>query len=242
LGAQRLANRLIHRRAQLLNRETIVTAYDLLGSARVAAGNGADAIEPTRCALELQAQLYGIGEPGYQVTVGVLGAAFLATGKMDPAEGCFRQSASGLRTILGRNDAVYAASLVDMAELSSARGRVPEAESLFHEAMSVFEQGRANDPAVVRCIDHLAKLYISQGEYTAANDALREALWKAGTCLCEDHPKLAEILEHQAIVLRKLNRPVEADAADARARSVRARFADRVARDAKSDSAEDKVQ
>jgi tetratricopeptide (TPR) repeat protein len=237
-GAERLAKRLIDDRARLLSEETLLTAYGLLGTARVARGDGVAAMEPLKRGLELQSRLHGVGDPRYLVNLGVLGEAFLAINKLDLAEQYLRESASGLRIIFGRNDLLYAGPLVPLGNLSLARGHAPEAESLFHEAMSIFEQLHTNEPIVPRCIDDLAQFYISQGEYVAANDSLRQALWKAETCLCDDHPKLAEILEHQAFVMRKLNRPAEAEAAETRAKSVRARFADRVARDAKSDSLE----
>jgi len=106
-----------------------------------------------------------------------------------------------------------------------AQGRYSEAEPLVRRSLAIVERAFGPDsPGVSNNLQSLATLYARQGKPEAEAMFVR-LLENQERTLGPDHPNVAATLEEYAELLRNLNRSVDADALEARARAIRAKQA-----------------
>jgi len=94
----------------------------------------------------------------------------------------------------GRDHPDFASSLVSLAFLFQALGKLDDAEPLLKQAMEVDARVYGRDhPEVATDLNNLAGLYESQGKYDEANRLGKEALRIAERALGPDHPTTKQL-------------------------------------------------
>jgi tetratricopeptide (TPR) repeat protein len=112
--------------------------------------------------------------------------------------------------------------LNNLASVCLATSRVPEAEKLYLEALTINEQVLgASHPEVGITLNNLAVFYKTGKQYEKADAYYQRALSVLERGLGPKHPKIAVTLENYANLLRKLGRTEDARAIADRAKSVR---------------------
>ena len=76
-------------------------------------------------------------------------------------------------------------------------------------------------PSVATSLNNLAGLYYTQGKYAEAKLLYKRSLAIFEKVLGPKHPNTMTVKENYAVVLRKLNRTVEAEKLDAQAKAGR---------------------
>ena len=137
----------------------------------------------------------------------------------------------------GSADRRLARSLTSLATLYRAQSKYAEAESLyrraleidealFRRALKIDEKALGPDhPDIAISLTNLAFLYHAQARYAEAEALFRRALAIIEQAVGPAHPKVAATLESYAALLRKTNREYEALKTEARAKAIRAMYA-----------------
>src|SRR5262249_51280660 len=94
--------------------------------------------------------------------------------------------------LLGEAHPDVATSLSNLATLYQAQGRYDDAEPLYHQAITMYQQllGEAH-PDVATSLSNLATLYQAQERYSDAETLYRQALTMRQRLLGEAHPDVA---------------------------------------------------
>ncbi len=86
-----------------------------------------------------------------------------------------------------------------------AQGDYAEAARQFQAALPLVEGQRPGDERLASSLLHLAAVYAAQGQYTDAAPLYQRALVLHEQLLGPDHPQVADVLEAQAALQRKLH-------------------------------------
>jgi eukaryotic-like serine/threonine-protein kinase len=108
-------------------------------------------------------------------TLNELGNVLSDKGDLGQSDAVYRESLDIRRRVLGPNHRDVALSINNLAGNALIRGRYSEAEELHKEAVSIMK--RVGTPAdVAGPLLNLGLVFIRQGNFTAATDALRESV------------------------------------------------------------------
>lgn len=197
------------------NRRT-AQIFGKLGEVAQIQGQLQDAERWYRKALELSRQANG---PESRETMGALSdlGQFLVTlGRMDEAEQCLRD-AMAIRASLGESDD-DATILANLGVLLDSRGNLSEAEPLLDKALAIRQRTLpAHHPDIAHTRSYLAGLYGHQTRWNDADNSYRLAL----ADLPPRSMDYARSLNGHAIVLSRLARTSEAEAAYLRSLEIR---------------------
>lgn len=155
-----------------------------------------------------------------------LARAYVAQGKFVEAEPLYLRALTIYQTQRGPNHMDVAATLNNLGILHKMHGQYAAAEPFLTRALAIKEQLLGPyDSEVGLSAQNLGMLYVAQERYEQAEPLLRRALaiWEQGP----ESVDLAKSLEHYAGVLQKQGRTAEADALQARAKTIRARVGNR---------------
>ena len=123
----------------------------------------------------------------------------------------------------GANDLRVAQSLRNLAMVLDARENYAEAESVQRRVLSIKEKVLGqNHREVASTLNDLGVLCYDQAKYAEGEACYRRALEIDESMSESERGDIATTLENYAKLLRKLNRPSEAEQMSARAQSVRA--------------------
>lgn len=115
----------------------------------------------------------------------------------------------------------------DTASLEGTRafqeGRYDDAEKHFQTAVSIAEMLWPESPRLATSISNLALLYTSQGKYKQAEPLHRQSLAIVEKARGTMDPEVVPILENYAALLRKTNRPLDAEKLERRVTVIRQR-------------------
>ena len=92
------------------------------------------------------------------------------------------------------------------------RGQYKEAESLYKQAVAIFEKALGPDhPEVAQILNNLAELYRNQGKLTDAEPLYKKALDIFEKALGPDHPQVATSLNNLALLYKQQGKLAEAE-------------------------------
>jgi tetratricopeptide (TPR) repeat protein len=101
------------------------------------------------------------------------------------------------------------------------QGRYGESVDLYRESLRLLEEALGDEhPSLVEPFNDLALSYLKLGRLNDAELTLRRANGLCNKTLGEDHATCGVLLEHYAVVLRKLDRKREAKAVASRAQQI----------------------
>ncbi len=107
-----------------------------------------------------------------------------------------------------RLDAIYQ----NFGELYRLQGKCPQAEPLFWKALPIWSASLGVEhPAIATSLTGVAQCYVSQGKLREAEPLFKRAMAIREKAYGPSHPEIAKGLEDYVMLLRKTNRPVEAD-------------------------------
>jgi tetratricopeptide (TPR) repeat protein len=148
---------------------------------------------------------------------------YLDQGKLAQAEPLLSRALAIREQALGAGHPDIATSLEALGWLLAKQGKLAGAEAVLKKAIAIYESALGADhPHVARCCTKMAHACCAQGK-----DAEAESCCKQAISIFEKAPKgadptnFARALDEYAKVLRKTNRIVEAEKAEARAKSIR---------------------
>jgi tetratricopeptide (TPR) repeat protein len=111
----------------------------------------------------------------------------------------------------------------EVGRASMSRGQFGEAEREFATAVELANALGEDDPREALSLFHQADALVAQNRFDDAIPLFERALAIDEKALGPDHPDVAPVLEHYAVPLRRTGRTAQAEAAEDRGRSIRAR-------------------
>jgi tetratricopeptide (TPR) repeat protein len=113
----------------------------------------------------------------WAVTCDDLGNIYRLRGNYDTADRLFKAALDLKATILGKQHLSLANSYDSLAEICQSKNEMHDAESYFQDALGLTEKIlSAEDPASYRRMDKLARCFLKEGKYQAAEDVYHRAL------------------------------------------------------------------
>ena len=142
-------------------------------------------------------------------------------GKLPEAEAVLKRAVASGEKEFGPESSKVAYSLSLLGSVYTNQEKYAEAEPVFARALAITEKNLGSkDLFAAFILDALGSLYTAEGKYADAEASFRRALAIAKDALVAGDARLARIQTHYAVLLRKMQRVAEADALDARARSI----------------------
>lgn len=109
-----------------------------------------------------------------------------------------------------------------------AQQRYQAAEDSYKKSLAILEETAESGPVVAITRNNLAEVYYLQGRYHLAEPYYQRSLATLEKTLGPAHPNLATALENYSALLRATGRVREAKEMEARAKTIRAKFAQRI--------------
>ncbi len=193
-----------------------------LGSSLVALKRYDEAEPLLRRALAIEARTLDPNHAQVAASHFQLGRFYEDQDRLDEAESSYRRAADILEKSLGPEHPQLAVGLAQHANVLNRLGRHAEAETLSRRALSIWAASLGEEhpsQAFGRLV--LANALAGQRRYADAEALYNEALRLGEVAWKENQPRLAEVLENLAAVLRETGRPGEAEPLEARARAMR---------------------
>ncbi len=140
---------------------------------------------------------------------------------------------AGLRIAegFGPQDPRLAINLDNLAQLYHHQGRYAEAEPLYKRSLGIVEKTFwPAHPEVATILNNMAGLYRAQGHYADAEPLYNRSLGIWEKTLGPEHPNVATSLDNFADLLRKTGRDAEAAMMETRAKKMRTKHPEWMAR------------
>jgi tetratricopeptide (TPR) repeat protein len=175
-------------------------------------------------ALAIREQALGPEHPDVATSLYNLAMIYRDQGKYAEAE-ALHQRALGIRVkVFGQEHPVVVQSLDMLAKLYGIQGKYAEAEPLLRRALEIREKTlRPDHPDLVQIISDLAGACYLQRKYEEVELLLKRFVLLLEKTLGPDHLEVAKALESYAFVLQIVGKSLEAEEAEARASTIRAR-------------------
>jgi CHAT domain-containing protein len=139
-------------------------------------------------------------------------AALRQAGKYSEAIPLVRQYQAGVKALYGENSSKYAAAVYTLAQLAEARNHLEAAESLYRDALAIFEKTSGPEhPDAAAVLNSLGVLLKGKNRLAEAEPLYRRAIAIWEKSLAPDDPKAAAVLNNLALLLRGTNRLAEAE-------------------------------
>ena len=202
---------------------SVATTLEKLGVTSLMRGNPLKAKKYFARAAAVWKTIVGEDHPAYANTLTLAGAACLEARDFGQAEIFLREALHWQRRLFGTRDLRYAESLGRLSRVMIETKKLPEAEAMCLQAISIAEGAQRQDsPLMASYLFNLADLDIAYEEYGNADTNLRRSLLLYERGLPPWSPIIARVLDRHAWLLRKLNRCDEAKAMEIRAEGIRA--------------------
>jgi tetratricopeptide (TPR) repeat protein len=169
--------------------------------------------------------IVGEDHPDYANAMTLVAVACSQLKEYDQAEVFLRDALSRDRKIFGEKNVRYAEGLGRLSMIMIEKNKLPEAEALCLQAITIAEQIQAqNTPLMASYLFNMANVHIAYGEYGDAEISLRRSLMLYENGLPPWSPTIAKVLDRYAWLLHKLDRSEEAKAMETRATAIRAQL------------------
>jgi tetratricopeptide (TPR) repeat protein len=155
-----------------------------------------------------------------------LAALYRDTGQYQKAESLLERALAIWEKRRGPEQAEVARGLHSLGSLYRTQRQYSRAEPLYKRALAILEKCRdPGHPDVAQTHYRLAQLYDAQGQCAKADSSYQRALAIWEKALGPEHPDVAACLENYALLLRKMDRPQQAEPLETRARAFRGKNA-----------------
>jgi hypothetical protein len=221
--AEKLAMKSLERLTSVLGEDSIsvAVALETVGIANLMVQKAETARPFLQRALAVRKTTLGERHPDYSNDLALLGNVYLEEKDFAKAESLFRDAAERERKLFGRRNARYLSVLSSLSASLVAERRLPESEAICRQVISALEETGAQDTSfMASCLFNLSKVEGQYEDFEAECADLQRALSLDERLLPPRSPMTAEILNHYAAVLRKLNRLDEAMQVEARAKAI----------------------
>jgi TPR repeat protein len=142
-------------------------------------------------------------------------------GKLPEAEAVLKSALAAAEREFGPDSNKEAYTLSLLATVYGNQDKYADAEPLFERALAITEKNLGpQDVFAAFILDGLGSLYTAEGKYVEGEASFKRSLAIAQKTLVPRDARIARIQTHYAQLLRKMQRVEEADALDARARSI----------------------
>ena len=182
----------------------------------------------------------GPEHPDTALCLKLQGRIRLAQGRPRDAQPLFEKALDIEHATLGETHPAVADTLGYLASMAADPQTVANGIAQYEEAIRIYETVLGDDyrdhPAIARLLVGLARLHVAVGRHAEAEPYLKRAMEIRNAKLVPFHPDLAETLEAEAEVLRRLDPPdpQRADSLAARAKAVRKKHAEENRREEKT--------
>ena len=172
--------------------------------------------------LDMLRRTYGEDSPLFVNNLGVLGAILGMGSDLDRAETLLRRAIKDYERLGGRNYPGVAENLQRLGKLLYKRKKLAEAEAAWRDAIALSETAKrpADRLTAVYSLRGLTDVYSDQGKDRDAEASIRRALELEEETFGKESLGVAVALDRYAKLLRKLNRPEEAERIEARAKEL----------------------
>jgi tetratricopeptide (TPR) repeat protein len=121
----------------------------------------------------------------------------------------------------GPEDPKVASAARNLAMLYYLQGNYSDAEPLLHRSLAIMEKADPEHIETSAILEQLAGLCEVQGRYSATELILQRSLAIRERALGTDHPHVANVLKHMAVLYKKIGKKDEANRLEERTKSVR---------------------
>jgi len=120
----------------------------------------------------------------------------------------------------GPEDPKVASAARNLAMLYCLQGKHADAEPLLHRSLAIMEKADPENIETSAILEQLAGLCEVQGRYAATELILQRSLAIRERALGPDHPHVANVLKHLAVLYKKIGKKDEANRLDERTKAV----------------------
>jgi tetratricopeptide (TPR) repeat protein len=186
-------------------------------------GRDAEAEPLARWALAVREKTLGPESKPLAQTIYTLGAIEVNLNHLDEAEALMTRTLAICERTLGPESLGTADALDDLAAVLVLRRKFDRARPLYERALTIFRGNGPDSAAQHTPLDGLASIDLTEGKLPEAEAHLTKALEMLDRDPLAVPAFHARVLRRKADVLRKLKRPDEAVALEAKAKAVEAR-------------------
>ena len=169
---------------------------------------------------ELARNVHGERHPLYSGATSNLGVAWYGQKRYEEAEALFRESLTVTETTYGPTHPAVFRDLNNLAAVLDSTGRTDEAQQLLQR---VIVSSRSTSRPDVRAMASMGTIELSRGRIDEAAGWYTEVSQLIRSGSAAPDPDLARRLEQVAVMLRKIQRPAEAERYQAEATRIRTR-------------------
>jgi serine/threonine protein kinase len=180
---------------------TVGAVYDSLGQYQ-------DAVPILDESLRLQDKSH---DASHIDTLLEVGRAHIGTGDLRGAEQPLQEALRLAQTDLGARSRESGRALWSLGMLRHQEGRFGEAKDLYIQSLGILQSVSAPLTDVSRVLDDLAKVYTREQQWLLAKQTWERALDIDRRVLCDDHPRVAYLLENLAIVAQNMGELKQAE-------------------------------
>ncbi len=154
---------------------------------------------------------YGLKSGPYAAMLNELGAFYKGQGKLEDAEGCFREAVDLLGEVVGRMDQAYATARNNLAGVHRMQGRLREAEQEFSDCLSLYGVTVGKDSLLYASgLNNLSLVWLDRGDLDRAAQ-LQEQAAEILRTLPQCRDELAVSLCNLGVLLQRLGRLGQAE-------------------------------
>ncbi len=185
-------------------------------------GNYADAMKLAKDASRVAEKVFGPNDPRLAQSLSDLSELYRVQGNFAQAEPLQQRALTIRQRLFGSDDPHVVQSLQGLAHLYAAQKKYADAKALYDRLLSMDETALGkNDPTVGGDLSNLAELYAAQDQCANAEPLYRRALAIFESASGPTDSNLAGMMERDAVCLRKLGKPQEAQAMETRVKQIR---------------------
>jgi tetratricopeptide (TPR) repeat protein len=144
----------------------------------------------------------------------------LQQGRYNEAETMFRALLKKAEEGFGPEDPKVAGAARNLAMLYCLQGKHADAEPLLHRSLAIMEKADPEHIETSAILEQLAGLCEVQGRYAATEIILQRSLAIRERALGPDHPHVANVLKHLAVLYKKIGKKDEANRLEERTKAV----------------------
>ncbi len=144
----------------------------------------------------------------------------LRQGRYNEAKKMFQALLKKAEEEFGSEDPKVASALRNLATLYHLQGQHTIAEPLLHRSLAIMEKADPENIETSAVLEQLAGLCEVQGRYAATEIILQRSLAIRERALGPDHPHVANVLKHLAVLYKKIGKKDEANRLEERTKAV----------------------
>jgi len=195
------------------NAKELAPALHNLGTLYGSMGRLDEALELEKRGLKITETAYGATSSETAACLNGLGVLYVHLHKYADADAMFRRAGEIDKKKSGENSTAYAIDINNLAECYKEQKQFNEALPLFKHVLSIKEKVLGPDhPDVATTVNAMAVIYELQGNYLEAEPLYKRAIAiREKVSLDPNHMDVAQCMASYASMLRKTNRPAEAE-------------------------------